>query len=150
MQSRRAMLVSLCALPLAAMIARPAAAAAPVFAVDGIALRGIDPVGYFTEGVPLRGLSRYALIWRGAEWHFASAAARDRFEMNPKAFAPRYGGYCAYRMAQGAFDGTDPAAWTIHGGRLYLKHGMTERALWHRDVAGHLAQADAHWQTLMR
>ena len=48
-----------------------------VFAVDGVALRGYDPVAYFTESKPVKDNSAFSVRWKGAAWHFASAANRD-------------------------------------------------------------------------
>jgi YHS domain-containing protein len=59
----------------------------------GVALKGYDPVAYFTEGRAVKGTSEFSYTWHDAKWHFASAANRDRFAADPQHFAPQYGGY---------------------------------------------------------
>ena len=115
------------------------------FAPGGVALAGADPVAYFTEGGPRPGRAELGLKWGGAVWLFSSEANRTRFEMDPRAHAPRYGGYCALSMAEGKVAGSVPEAWTIHEGRLYLNASLEFRELWRRDIAGYVALADSHW-----
>lgn len=144
--SRRLILLLALMLPVTGTILRPALAREPeIFAPGGIALRGYDPVAYVTEGRALRGSPDFALMWRGATWFFATAAAREAFEMNPEAYAPQYGGYCAYAMAEGDLAPTAPEAFAVANGRLYLTYSTAVRTLWSADVAGNIARADAHW-----
>lgn len=144
--TRRSLLLAVLAIPVAGTILRPALASEPeVFATGGIAISGYDPVAYFTDGKPVRGSPDHALMWRGATWYFASAATMEAFEMNPHAYAPQYGGYCAYAMTKGAIAATAPDAFAVSSGRLYLTYSTEIRAIWADDVAGNVALADAHW-----
>ncbi|MCB2094812.1 MAG: YHS domain protein [Rhodobacteraceae bacterium] len=144
--TRRALLAFGMAIPVGGTILRPALAREPeVFATDGVAISGYDPVAYFTEGRPVAGNPAHALKWRGATWRFASAGALDAFEMNPAAYAPRYGGYCAYAMAKGAVASTAPEAFTIDEGALYLNFSIAVRTIWREDIAGNVARADGYW-----
>src|SRR5688572_6266590 len=110
---------------------------ADVYADRGGAIRGYDPVGYFTAGRPVKGSPQFSHQWRGATWHFASAENRDRFAAAPEKFAPQYGGYCAYGVAQGYAVSIDPAAWTIVDGKLYLNYSLSVRENWNKDVPGY-------------
>ncbi|NNF24928.1 MAG: YHS domain protein, partial [Rhodobacteraceae bacterium] len=67
------------------------------------------------------------------------------FDADPAAFAPQYGGYCAYAVSKGATATTDPDAWTVHDGRLYLNFSTTVRSIWQEDIPGNIARADANW-----
>src|SRR3546814_1471132 len=58
----------------------------------------------------------------GAKWKFASQADLDRFKENPEKYAPQYGGYCAYGVAQGNLVRTEPDQFTVLNGRLYLNY----------------------------
>lgn len=146
MLDRRSALALLLAAPLAPAGIRAARAASPeVFAVDGLAIRGTDPVAYFSVGAPQPGSPEQAVGWRGATWLFSSEANREAFELDPERYAPQYGGYCAYALAQGALASTVPEAWTIHRGLLYLNYSVPVRALWQEDVPGNVEAADAHW-----
>ena len=67
------------------------------------------------------------------------------FEANPEAYAPQYGGYCAYAASKGAVAPTAPDAWTVHYGKLYLNFSQTVRGIWSEDIHGNIAKADANW-----
>ena len=150
MISRRHLILSAAALPLAGSIASPALAAEPpVFQMDGIAINGIDPVAYFTQGKPVEGSDAERLTYMGADFLFASAENREMFETNPAKYAPRYGGYCAYAVSNGYTATTDPKAWSIHKDRLYLNYSRAVRALWAVDKDGHIASADANWPSVL-
>ncbi len=146
MPSRRAVLGLVLASPVVLSTVRPAQAASPeVFATGGVAIHGYDPVGYFDAGKPVEGDSSHQVKWMGAVWRFATIDHMAAFEMDPHRYAPRYGGYCAYAMAQGAVATTVPEAWTVHKGRLYLNFSTGVRQLWKKDIPGFIAAADLHW-----
>ena len=60
---------------------------------QGVAIKGYDPVAYFTMGEPVKGIKEFEIQWKGAKWRFSSAAHRDLFTDNPEKYAPQYGGY---------------------------------------------------------
>lgn len=143
---RRSALALLAAAPLTALFSRPALARTPeVFADGGFALRGTDPVAYFREGAAVSGSANHRLMWHGATWAFASAENMVAFEMNPMAYAPRFGGYCAFAMSRGYIAPTDPEAWTIHEGQLYLNYSIDVRSRWLEDVPGNIEKAEGFW-----
>ncbi len=146
MLTRRSFLVASAALPAAALLSQPAAAAEPpVYATDGVAINGHDPVAYFTEGAPVKGTPEHVSDWDGAVLHFASAENKAMFDADPEKFAPKYGGYCAYAVSKGYTASTDPEAWSIHEDRLYLNYSKSVRALWAARKRHHIRQADANW-----
>ena len=150
MLTRRTLLILTAAAPLAGLALRPArAATAPVFNSDGVAINGYDPVAYFTEATHVEGSDAHMAEWKGAKWKFASAANRDRFAADPEAFAPQYGGYCAYAMSNGYIAPTDPDAWTVYEGKLYLNFNLSVRDRWSRDIPGHVASANKHWPGIL-
>ncbi len=116
-----------------------------VYATDGVAINGYDPVAYFTEGAPVKGSEQITHEWNGATWQFASAENRDAFAADPDAHAPQYGGYCAYAVSRGYIATTDPDAWTVHDGRLYLNYSLRVRRQWERDIPGNIEKGDANW-----
>jgi len=121
----------------------------PVFADRDGAIRGHDPVAYFDRKGPVKGSKQFSHSWRGAIWHFASVENRDRFAAAPEKYAPQYGGYCAYAVAQGYTADIDPAAWSIVDERLYLNYSLRVRERWNRDVMGHIRKADANWPAVL-
>ncbi|MES0824668.1 YHS domain-containing (seleno)protein [Ruegeria sp. SCP11] len=119
------------------------------FATDGAAMAGYDVVSYFDGESPVRGQPEYSVVWKGAEWHFASAENRDAFERDPRSFAPQFGGYCAYAMAQGVLISTDPLAWQVVDGRLYLTHSLEIEEMWREASAEYIRMAEAHWPVIL-
>ncbi|HHS89383.1 MAG TPA: YHS domain protein [Rhodobacteraceae bacterium] len=150
MATRRAFLTLVAATPLAGTIGRPLQAATPeVFNTDGLAVHGADVVAYFRDARPVDGRPEFAVKWHGALWRFASAENMEAFEMNPHAYAPRYGGYCAYAMAQGAIATTVPEAWSIHEGKLYLNFSTGVRRIWRKNIPGYIEAADKFWPGIL-
>ena len=134
----------------AGLIAGPAFAGGSVNkTLLGTALKGYDAVAYHTVGKPVEGSRRFSYRWRDATWYFAGAKHRDLFTADPERYAPAYGGYCAYGMAQGAKIDIDPNAWRIVDGTLYLNVNERVQRTWARDIPGYIARAKRHWQRLM-
>lgn len=119
----------------------------PVYhgAVEGVAINGYDAVAYFSEGKPVEGSDAHTLRWRDATWRFASAANRDAFAVEPERYAPQYGGFCAFAMAQGQKVRTDPAAFSIVDDKLYLNYDRPVRERWEADRDGLIEAADQRW-----
>jgi len=113
--------------------------------LGGVAIEGVDPVAYFAEGRPVEGSSAFEHEWMGATWRFASAEHRDQFAVDPERYAPQYGGYCAWAVAQGYTAKIDPAAWKIVDGKLYLNYSPAVQSQWQSDIPGNVAKADANW-----
>lgn len=59
----------------------------------GVAIKGYDPVAYFTDGEAVKGKSQFSYTWNEANWYFASTANRDLFAADPEHYAPQYGGF---------------------------------------------------------
>ena len=113
-----------------------------------LALKGYDPVAYFTEGKPVQGKPEFTARHEGATYRFASAANRDAFLAGPGKYAPQYGGYCAYGLASGYKAPIEPDAWTIVDGKLYLNYNQSVRSRWSSDIPGFIRKADANWPSV--
>lgn len=88
-----------------------------------VAIKGYDPVAYFTESKALEGSPQYSYRWLGANWQFASAENRELFIREPTRYAPQYGGYCADGVSFGTVTtNIDPKAWRIIEGKLFLSY----------------------------
>jgi hypothetical protein len=136
-----------------ALISFAAAAAAQkpeIYADRAGAIRGYDPVAYFTESRPIKGSDEHVYEWKGARWRFSSAANRERFAAAPEKYAPQYGGYCAYGVAQNYAVSIDPQAWTIVDGKLYLNYSKSVRESWNKDIPSYIRKADANWPAVLR
>lgn len=118
---------------------------AAVFVENDIAIRGADPVAYFTQGGYVPGSANYIYEWGGAIWQFASAENRDLFASNPEQYAPQYGGFCAWAVSQGYTAAIDPTAWRIVDGKLYLNFDARVQRRWQQDIPGNIARANQNW-----
>lgn len=132
-------------------LAVPAFADSAVYYSDGgAAIDGYDTVAYFTAGEAVPGRPGIEVEWKGAVWRFASKTNRDRFEMNPRAYAPQYGGYCAYAVSRGHVADPDPQAWKIVDGKLYLTHSPGVFAMWSSDIVGNIALGETQWPAVLK
>lgn len=135
-----------------AAILPPVASAEPAIytgAFDDLAVQGYDPVAYFKDGKPVKGAKEFSTTWMGAEFRFASAANRDAFKKNPEAYAPQYGGYCAWAVSQGYTAKGDARNWKIVDGKLYLNYNTSVQKKWEGDIPGFISSADANWPEVL-
>jgi len=116
---------------------------------SGVAIRGADTVAYFTEGKPVQGSDEFTTRWNGATWKFASQKHLDLFIENPEKYAPQYGGYCAYGVAQNNLVKIEPENWTIVDGKLYLNFNDGLQKKWEGAIKGYIAEADKKLQSLL-
>jgi YHS domain-containing protein len=114
------------------------------------AILGYDPVAYFTVGKPTQGQDRFVHQWMGAKWKFASQANLDLFKSSPEKYAPQYGGYCAYGVAQDNLVSIEPDKFTVLDGKLYLNYDADVQAIWLKDPAAYVKQADAKFKALLK
>ena len=118
---------------------------APVNTEHGLAIKGYDPVSYFTTGTPTPGLAEFSTTYKGATYRFVSAENRDRFIAAPEKFVPQYGGYCAYAISLNRIADIDPDKWAIVNDKLYLNNGFLAQTLWSFDKSGNIAKGDHNW-----
>lgn len=116
-----------------------------VFEKSGKAIRGYDPVAYFTDGKPVVGKEEFVYNWNNANWFFSSKQHLDLFKANPAKYAPQYGGYCAYGLSRGYKASTVPEAWTIDNGKLYLNYSLSVRNDWDKNRQERIQKADNYW-----
>ena len=114
------------------------------------AVGGYDTVAYFTVGRPVKGSNRFKTRWKGADWYFSSRENLEKFKANPQAYAPQYGGYCAYGVSQNAAVKGDPLLWKIVNGKLYLNINRQVVNIWNKDIDGYIAKANRHWPGVLK
>lgn len=112
---------------------------------SSLAVGGYDAAAYFKAGKPVEGIAAFATEYKGATWRFASKENLDAFKANPTAYAPQYGGYCAWAVAQNSTASGDPLVWKIVGGKLYLNYDRAVQAKWEKDIPGFIVKADKNW-----
>jgi YHS domain-containing protein len=59
----------------------------------GLAIKGYDPVAYFTLGKPVKGKKEFEYKWQDARWRFSNEDHLNLFKSDPEKYAPQYGGY---------------------------------------------------------
>lgn len=116
---------------------------------SNVALSGYDAVGYFTEGRPVLGKAAFKTTYKDAEFRFASAANLAKFKANPAAYAPQYGGYCAWAVSQGYTASGDPQVWKIVGGKLYVNYNREIGNKWEKNIPGFIASANKNWPKIL-
>ena len=118
------------------------------YSTENGAIDGYDPVSYFTNDQAERGLADITTEWNSAVWHFTSDAHRELFIADPEKYAPQYGGFCALGMAHGGDVPTNPEAWTIHGGKLYLNMIEEVSTTWRYSPDKLIERADLKWKAM--
>lgn len=119
-----------------------------VFNQKGVSVKGYDVVAYQLDGKAVKGNAGYSHNWNNVEWYFSSKSNRDRFKKSPEHYAPQYGGFCAFAVSKGSLAPTDPHAWTVYNGKLYLNYSKSVRKTWKQDIDKHIKRADKNWLRL--
>ncbi len=132
-------------------LTQPALALEPVYTgfFSNVAIKGYDPVAYFTDNAARVGDESFNHEYMGATWHFVSAENRDLFAANPQRYAPQYGGYCAYAVSQNATASVQPDLFTIVDGKLYLNYNESVNDKWRANKVEFIELADKNWPTLL-
>jgi YHS domain-containing protein len=115
---------------------------------EPLALKGYDPVAYFTDHKPTAGLEQFELTFDGQRYRFVSARHRDLFKANPDKYAPQFGGLCAMNLSRGVRRESDPHNWVISNGNLYVFAGETGQQNFSKDAEATAARASANYKTL--
>jgi YHS domain-containing protein len=137
------------ALQITAFAAILAAANGPVLAEAApLALKGYDPVAYFTDAKPTPGLEQFELLWDGQRYRFANALHRDMFRASPDKYAPQFGGLCAMNLSNGVKRESDPHNWVISNGNLYVFAGERGMQNFTKTPQETAAKAAAHLKAL--
>ena len=118
----------------------------------GFAAEGYDVVAYF-DNEAIEGSKGYSTTFDDVKYKFSSQKNLDKFIINPEAYIPQYGGYCAYAVAISSKKvGVDPKTFEIRDGKLYLFYnawGNNTLKKWLKNnVKGLQEKADLHWKSI--
>jgi len=116
----------------------------------GFAIGGFDPLSYFTTRRPRRGIEEYEYEWHGVTFRFANQGNMAEFSKYPEIYAPRYGGYDAYSMADGKRVEGNPKIWMKRKNRIYLFASRKNRALWLVRRDDKVSEADRYWNEISK
>ena len=126
------------------------AAGLPALAADAVpvAIKGYDPVAYFTAGKPTRGRSDIELVWDEHRYHFATEEHRARFKGDPVRYAPQFADYCAMALSKGELVVANPENWTIADGKLFIFGKPVGPELFSQNVAANKSKAESNRKLL--
>ena len=132
---------------LIALFSAAVASAGPVYTKGGKAIDGYDTVAYFTDYKAVKGSSKHTHRWNGATWHFSSAKNLALFKAEPEKYAPQYGGYCAWAIAEkDTLFEIDPDRFDFYGGKLYLNYNKSTQKKWKADRPGMIKRGDENYK----
>jgi len=110
-----------------------------------LALQGYDPVAFFTQSRPVKGVAQFESTYNGARYLFASVEDKALFDANPAKYEPQFGGFCAYGASQGHTAPIKIEAWQIVNGRLLMQYDLGVKKEFNKDQQGNLQKADKNW-----
>jgi len=114
-----------------------------------LAIKGYDPVAYFTEAKPVQGSSQFTAEHLGATYYFSSAQHQSLFKGNPDKYAPQYGGYCAFGVSKEYKFDIDPEAWAVVDDKLYLNLNKKVQTRWVPNKEELIVEADTIWTQIV-
>ncbi|KTC81104.1 YHS domain [Legionella cherrii] len=117
------------------------------FATQSFGANGYDVVAYHTQNKPVQGSRDFYSFINGVTYLFASEGNKKLFDANPEQYLPAYGGYCAMAMTLGKKHLTNPEAFLVYKGKLYLNKADA-RPRWLKDVPGNIEKADKVWKEI--
>ena len=113
-----------------------------------LALKGYDPVAYFTEGRPMLGKKEFEYTWDEARYRFVSDQHMSMFRSDPDRYAPQFAGSCAMGISKGVKVEANPENWLISDGRLFVFYPADGPTRFQADAQAIAAAADRNWQLL--
>ena len=115
---------------------------------NGVTLAGYDAVSYFTEHAAVTGSAKYTSVYNNAIYYFSSSKNRDLFNTNPEAYAPQYGGFCAYGASVGKKFDIDGKAFEVFEGKLYVNKNPDVYKIWAEEKVERIDTANTEWQKI--
>ena len=117
---------------------------------NDVILKGYDPVAYFTRRQAVKGNPAIQTRFGGAIYYFVSVADKVAFSKNPSRYVPQYGAFCAYHLSKGELQDSDPAAFVIYKGKLYVCSSADDAKEFRRNIDEKIRKADENWVPLSR
>lgn len=114
-----------------------------------LAIKGYDPVAYFTDAKPVLGSSQFTAEHLGATYYFSSAPHQSLFEGDPNKYAPQYGGYCAFGVSKEYKFDIDPEAWAVVDDKLYLNLNKKVQDRWVPNKQQLIVEANTIWMQIV-
>jgi YHS domain-containing protein len=116
---------------------------------NNLAVSGYDSVAYQTQSKAIQGNPSYEYEWQGATWRFSSADNLALFKADPDKYAPQFGGYCAWAVAQGKTASSDPTQFSVVDGKLYLNYSKSVQKKWLANRDEFIMQGHQNWPDVL-
>ncbi len=133
---------------MAAALLLPLQAMAAEIAHSTVGVQGYDLVTYFGKTGPQKGNGNHVAAYEGVNYLFATDANKKTFQASPAKYLPAYGGWCAIGVTFNKKIISDPLAWKIVDGKLYLNLDSSVQKLWMKDIPCNITKADTIWKTI--
>ena len=129
---------------------------------NNVGLRGYDPVSYFdkrNDKMPEVGNEQLSFTFMDVKYLFSSKKNLSKFKSDPMKYLPKYGGWCAYRLAHKPEEEgwgqsripSLPTNFKIIDNELYLfshtNQGNTKDAWNAHDEKEMISRADSFWES---
>lgn len=122
-----------------------------------VAIKGYDPVAYFTQKKAVKGKSSITATHEGVVYYFSTQANKDAFVKAPANYEPQYGGWCSYAMGNNGENGEkveiDPETFKIVNGKLNLFYNAyfnNTLKSWNKDEGNLKKKADVNWTKMIK
>ena len=112
--------------------------------IAGYAIGGNDPVAYFVDRRPRRGIRQLEYVWGGARWVFVNRGNLEAFRNSPQTYAPLFAGCGGYSLSEGFATAGNPHIFAFVDGRLVFFHSAVNRFLFMVNVSQYLEDAERH------
>jgi len=106
-----------------------------------LAIKGYDPVAYFTLGKPTPGLPSIEYEWDEHRYRFSSEENRELFKADPVRYAPQFAQFCAMALSKGEIVEGNPEYWLVIDNNLYIFGKPGGPALFKQNLADTIAKA---------
>jgi hypothetical protein len=115
-----------------------------------LAIRGYDPVAYFTLGTPVRGLPQIEYVWDEHRYRFSRPEHRELFKADPVRYAPQFANFCALALTRGEIVEANPEYWLISEGKLYIFGKAIGPELFQKDLAANTVKTNQNRRLIPR
>ena len=110
-----------------------------------VAIKGYDPVAYFTQNKAVKGTPDISYDFDDARYQFSSADHKKAFSQNPDKYAPQFTGFCSTGLAMGHRVESNPEFFLIADGKLYTFSTAQARDMAKADP-NLLVEAEKNWR----
>lgn len=115
-----------------------------------LAIKGYDPVAYFTLGKPTRGQPSIEYVWDERRYLFSSAEHRELFRTDPVRYAPQFPNFCAMSLTRGELVDANPEYWVISDGKLYMFGKAAGPELFQQNAAENVTKSNRNRALVQR